>query len=101
MDEVVLTLYVTGQTSRSQRAVATLRRLSEERLAGRCRLSVVDVLEQPGRAQADAVLATPTLVRVSPPPARRVVGDLADVDKVLRALDLHPFAPGHDGPATV
>ena len=90
MDGFVLKLYVTGQTPRSQRAVANLRRLCDERLPGQCLVSVVDVLEQPEAAEADRVLATPTLVRVSPPPVRRVIGDLTDIDKVVASLDLHP-----------
>jgi circadian clock protein KaiB len=81
-------LYVTGHTPRSERAIENLRYLCESMLANRYELSVIDVLEQPHLAEQDRVLATPTLIRYVPPPARRVLGDLSDVDQVLLGLDI-------------
>jgi circadian clock protein KaiB len=49
---------------------------------------VIDVLEQPELAEADKILATPTLIRILPPPLRRIIGDLSDTQKVLVGLDL-------------
>ena len=83
----VLTLFITGQTVRSQRAVANLRALCDK-LADRCELNVVDVLEQPQRAEDEKVLATPTVIRYRPLPLRRVIGDLSDPEKVVSWLDL-------------
>ena len=83
----VLTLYVTGQSVRSQRAVANLRQLCD-RLADRCELIIVDVLERPQLAEHDRILATPTVIRQRPLPVRRVIGDLSDQDKVVQWLDL-------------
>lgn len=93
MDRYVLKLYVTGLTSRSQRAVATLRRLCETELSGRYELLVVDVLEKPELAERDKVLATPTVIKERPEPERRIIGDLSDADRVLDALDLDRVAP--------
>jgi circadian clock protein KaiB len=56
-------------------------------------LAVIDVLEQPQAAEEEKILATPTLVKELPPPARRVIGDLSDTEKVFLGLDLVP-APG-------
>ena len=81
-------LYVCGHTGRSQRAVAVLQRLCEEQLAGRSELEVIDVLTEPGRADEDRVLATPTLIKLAPAPVRRVVGDLSDPTRLREALDL-------------
>jgi len=94
MTHFVLKLYITGQSPRSEQAIANLRRLCERELEGRCELSIIDVLERPQLAEAEKVLATPTLVKEMPPPTRRIVGDLSDVDKVLAALGLEasPFA---------
>jgi circadian clock protein KaiB len=83
----VLTLFITGQTVRSQRAVANLRELCE-RLADRCKLNIVDVLERPQLAEDDKVLATPTVIRHRPLPVRRVIGDLSDAEKLVLWLDL-------------
>ena len=86
-----LTLYVAGQTIRSERAVANLRRICE-RLRERCELTIVDVLERPQLAEREKVLATPTVVRNRPLPRRRVIGDLSDEAKVVLELDLPPVA---------
>ena len=83
----LLTLFVTGQSIRSQRAVSNLRQLCEG-LRGLCELTVVDVLERPQLAEQEKIMATPTVIRRRPLPARRVIGDLSDPDKVVQWLDL-------------
>ena len=88
MSDFVLKLYVTGQTPRSQRAVANLQRICEEDLGGQYDLILIDVLEQPQLAEDEKILATPTLIKQLPPPLRRIIGDLSDREKVLLGLDL-------------
>ena len=85
-----LRLYVTGQTARSRAALANLRVMCESHLAGRCRVEVIDVLEQPELAADDNILAIPTLVRRLPLPVKRLIGNLADTERVLSGLDLYP-----------
>ena len=94
-EPLLLTLYVTGLTTRSTRAIAAIRRLCEGELPGRYELQVVDVLERPEQAESDKILATPTLIKRPPGPERRVIGDLSDGDRVLAALELEamPVAP--------
>jgi circadian clock protein KaiB len=87
-----LTLFVSGASDLAARAIANARRLCDIHLHGRCHLSVVDVHEDPAAVLSSRLLATPTLVRNMPLPVRRVVGDLSDTAKVLRALDL-PLIP--------
>lgn len=83
------TLYVTGRTRRSERASTNLRELCRTRLPeGSYDIEVVDVLEHPSRAETDRVIATPTVIRTSPPPRRRVIGDLSISDQAAHALDL-------------
>jgi circadian clock protein KaiB len=83
-----LTLFVSGASEISARAIANARSLCDTHLGGRGRLLVVDVHESSTVALAAGVLAVPTLVRDQPLPVRRFVGDLAHVDRVLHALDL-------------
>lgn len=83
----LLTLFVTGHSIRSQRAVSNLRQLCEG-LRGLCELTVIDVLERPQLAEQEKIMATPTVIRQRPLPARRVIGDLSDRDKVVLWLDL-------------
>jgi circadian clock protein KaiB len=86
----LLRLYVAGQSPRSMAALDNLRRLCETHLDGCCRVEVVDLLEHPDRARRDQILAIPTLVRVSPLPLRRLVGDLSEGERVLAVLELRP-----------
>jgi circadian clock protein KaiB len=86
----VLRLFITGTTSRSSRAIANLRRVCEERLHGEYDLEVVDIYQHPAAAKAYQILAAPTLVKMLPLPLRRIIGDLADEERVLAGLDLSP-----------
>ena len=83
-----LRLYVAGQSARSITAISNLKRLCEVHLGGRYAIEVIDLLEQPHLAKADDILAIPTLVRRLPPPIRKIVGDLSNVDRVLLGLDI-------------
>jgi circadian clock protein KaiB len=83
-----LRLYVAGQTPRSVTAFANLKRLCEERLAGRYKIEVIDLVKQPQLAQGDQIIAIPTLVRKLPEPIKRVVGDLSNIERVLVGMDL-------------
>jgi circadian clock protein KaiB len=85
-----LRLYVAGQTPRSLHAFANLKRICEEHLAGRYRIQIIDLLENPQLAKGDQILAIPTLVRTIPKPARKIIGDLSNTDHVLVGLDIRP-----------
>jgi circadian clock protein KaiB len=84
----VLRLYIAGASPRSARAAASIRRLCEDHLAGRHDLQVFDICQHPELAQGAQVLAAPTLVKQSPLPLRRFVGDMSSIEGVLRGLDL-------------
>ncbi len=79
-------LYVAGDTLNSAQALANLKALCSAYLGNRCRIEVVDVFREPGRALADSVFMTPALVRIKPPPGLRIVGTLAHLATVLGAL---------------
>ncbi|GFO57238.1 KaiB 1 [Geomonas sp. Red276] len=90
MDKYRLKLFVTGQTSRSSRAIANLRRICEHELGTEYELNIIDVLERPQSAEDERILATPTLIKEFPLPVRRIIGDLADTEQVLLGLELPP-----------
>jgi circadian clock protein KaiB len=83
-----LRLYVAGQTPNSLKAFANLKRICEEHLAGKYRIEIIDLLENPTLARGDQILAIPTLVRKLPEPVKKIIGDLSNTDKVLVGLDL-------------
>jgi circadian clock protein KaiB len=83
-----LTLFVSGASELSARAVANVKLLCDNHLDGQYRLAVVDVHQDPGSVLRRLVLATPTLVKNRPLPVRKHVGDLSDAARVLLALGL-------------
>lgn len=88
-----LRLYIAGQTAKSSAAIANLRRLCEVHLADCHTVEVIDLSKDPGRAAADQIVALPTLVRRLPPPIKRIIGSLADIDKVLLGLEIQSLKP--------
>jgi circadian clock protein KaiB len=83
-----LTLFVSGASELSARAITDARRLCDDHLGGRFELVVVDVHEHPEAARTSRVLAVPTLIKSRPAPARRRAGDLSQTDNVLLALGI-------------
>ncbi len=89
-DIYILRLYVAGQTNKSLTAFANLKKIAEEHMAGKYRIEVIDLLENPKLAEGDQILAIPTLVRRLPPPIKKIIGDLSNTERVLVGLDLRP-----------
>lgn len=83
-----LRLYVAGQTPKSLAAIANLKRICEEHLAGRYTIDVIDLVVTPQLAAGDQIVALPTLVRHLPPPLKRIIGNLSDTERVLVGLDI-------------
>ena len=79
-----------GKSPTSVAAVINLRKMCVKHLPGRYRIQVIDLLKKPGLAKDDQIVAVPTLVRRLPPPLKKIIGDLSNVDRVLVGLDLRP-----------
>ncbi len=90
----LLRLYVAGQTPKSIAAFANLKRLCETHLKGQYEIEVVDLLVNPTLAKGDQIVAVPSLVRQLPPPVKKIIGDLANEEKVLVGLDLRSASGG-------
>ena len=84
-----LRLYVTDATPKSARAIVNARRLLEEYLPERYTLEILDIAENVAQATLDQIICVPTLLRLAPPPARRIIGDMSDAARVLKGLDVH------------
>ena len=87
-ERYVLRLYVTGLTSRSTRAITSVREVCEQHLAGNYDLEIIDVYQSPARIIQDQVVAIPTLVKCMPPPTRLMVGDMSNRQRLLVGLGL-------------
>jgi len=83
---LLLRLYVAGNAPNSVRAIANLKAICDEHYAAGHELEIVDMLRNPQRAISDQIVVTPTLLKLSPLPVRRVIGDLSDTSKLLTLL---------------
>ena len=89
-DFYILRLYIAGQTPNSVTAIANLRKICEDKLKGKYRIEVIDLLEKPQLAKGDQIIAIPTLVRRLPPPVKKIIGNLSKTESVIVGLDLKP-----------
>lgn len=90
MNKYKLTLYVTGKSSKSKKAIKNLNNLCKKVASDTYTLEIVDTLENPERAENARVIATPTLVKELSLPAKRIAGNLSNEKKLLISLDLPP-----------
>lgn len=95
-----LTLFVSGASDLSARAIADARELCDVRLGGRYELSVIDIHEDPDAVLSHGVRAAPTLVRTWPLPRRRFIGDVSHSDDVVLKLELSDVQEVPDAPDT-
>ncbi len=96
-DHYVLKLYIAGESALAQTAIHNFKRLLRAWPNDDISSEIVDVFEDPSSAERDRVLATPLLVKVAPPPIRKVIGDLQDTREVFSALGVRPAEPGSNG----
>jgi circadian clock protein KaiB len=83
-----LRLYIAGRTAKAMAALANLQKICDERLTGKYRIEVIDLLRNPALGRGDQILAIPTLVRKLPNPVKKIIGDLSNAQRVLVGLDL-------------
>lgn len=86
--EFQLRLYVAGQTAKSIAAFANLQRICKTHLAGQYDIEIIDLTKTPQLAAGDQIIAVPTLVRRLPKPIKKIIGDLANENRVLVGLNI-------------
>jgi circadian clock protein KaiB len=84
----VLRLYVAGMNPKSTQAIDNIKRICEEHLPGRYQLEVIDIYQYPIFAKDGQIVAAPTLIKELPPPLRKLIGSMADTERVLVGMDL-------------
>jgi circadian clock protein KaiB len=88
-DEIYrLKLFITGASPNSSRAITNLKHICETYLKDNYQLEIIDVYQQPLIAEHEQIIALPLLIKSFPKPARRLIGDMSDTEKVLRGLGL-------------
>lgn len=87
-DTYKLRLYITGASTNSTRAVINMKEICEAYLKDNYELEIIDVHQQPLLAESEEIIALPLLVKKSPGPERRLIGDMSNTTKVLRGLGI-------------
>lgn len=81
-------MYVYNDTPTSRSASANLQKLCDEHLKGQCDIEIIDIMKKPEVAYDEQIVAIPTLVKQSPLPVRRLIGDLSNKERLLVSLDI-------------
>ena len=85
---VIIKMYIVNHSEKSGEKVRQLNEALESVLGNDYDLEVFNVIEHPESAQEHGVFATPTVIRISPGPIRRIIGDLSNRGCVLLGLGL-------------
>jgi circadian clock protein KaiB len=88
-EKYILRLFVTGILPNSARAIVNIKGICEKYLKGRYELEIIDIYQQPFLALTEEIIAIPLLIKKFPLPEERLIGDLSDIEKVLRGLRLN------------
>ncbi len=90
--EFILHLYVTNSDFKSVQAIRNIKEICEENIPGRYELDIIDILERPALARENQIIAAPTLIKETPQPLKRLVGNMSDKARVLAGLGVHSAA---------
>lgn len=86
--EYILRLFVSGILPNSVRAIKNMNSICEQYLKGRYELEVIDIYQQPDLARSEEIIAVPVLIKKSPLPEERLIGDMSNIEKVLKGLQI-------------
>jgi len=81
-------LYVVGETPKAKLTYSNLKRLCDEYLPDRCKITIHDIAKNPKLARANEITAIPTIVRKTPLPRRVLIGDLSNSERAISRLEL-------------
>lgn len=87
-EKYILRLYVAGMGPKSIQAIDNIKRICDEYLPGRYQLEVIDIYQFPIFAKDGQIVAAPTLIKELPPPLRKLIGSMANTERVLVGMDL-------------
>ncbi|MGI4865924.1 MAG: circadian clock KaiB family protein [Janthinobacterium lividum] len=88
LPEYDLYLFIAGTNSKGVTAQRNIHEICTRYLANRYALQIIDAQQQPEKAIEEGVLGLPCLIKKRPGLVRRLVGDLSDRERVLKALGI-------------
>ena len=85
-EKYILHLYISRNNHSAEQTLSSIHQLLEEGLTSPYTLKIIDIAKNPEQTIAHQILTTPTLIRVSPKPTRRIVGQLHDIERILNII---------------
>ncbi len=89
VDKCEFLLFVSGMSVHSAMALDNIRRIIRDHIP-HASLTIVDIGIEKERAMEYQIIGIPTLIRIAPLPNKTIVGDLSDLEKVLKILEIVP-----------
>lgn len=69
--------------------VSNLKHILDDKIEDQYDLEIIFVTKTPELAEIADVICTPTLIKETPLPSKRIIGHFMDKEKVLNALELN------------
>ena len=88
MAPLQLTLFISGASPSSARALRRLREMCDRNFASGYDLKIINIYQHPEEVCSRGVLAVPTLIKELPLPVRVLIGDFTDEPRVLAVLGM-------------
>lgn len=82
-------LYIAGQTPHCMMTLENLKNFCNQYLPDQYVIKIIDLLDDPKRAQTDEIIAIPTIVKLLPEPKRYIIGDFSNYDLMLMKLGIN------------
>ena len=87
-DRLNLQLYVTGMTSKSMSAIRNIKEICERHLKDRFDLEIIDLYKTPEAAEANQIIFSPSLIKISPLPKKVIIGTFSNAEQVMKSLNI-------------
>ena len=83
-ERFVFRLFITGNLPNSVNAIINMTASCETYSKGRYNLEIIDIYQQPSFAVIEGIIAVPFLIKKLPLPEETMIGDLSDLQLVLK-----------------
>ncbi len=84
----LLKVYISNLTPKTLEKIGLFKEMLTAELGSGYHLELVELLKDPASALNDDILVTPTVIRCSPEPTKKIVGNFLDKKQVMFALGL-------------
>ena len=81
-----LHLFIRGNSPNAEKTLSSIHQLLERGLNNPYTLKVIDINKNPHQAAENNISIAPTLIRTSPQPTKRIVGQLDDIQRILNII---------------